>query len=76
MKVWDRVKLGLKLIFGWKYGIIVDEDYATGGTLTGFDIVGADVGIQVYYPSKKPPPEGGDEPLINIEHSWMVGPSD
>jgi hypothetical protein len=48
MRFWERVKLGFSIVFGKRYGIIVDRDYASGGDLSCFDIHDADVGIMVY----------------------------
>lgn len=47
MRFWDRVRVGFGIVFGKKYGIIVDQDYASGGDVCGFDIEGADVAIYV-----------------------------
>ena len=47
MRIRTRLGIGLGLIFGKKYGIIVDTDYATGGKLSGFTIRGARYGVVV-----------------------------
>jgi len=47
MRFWDRVKVGFGIVFGKTYGIIVDQDYASGGDLSGFTVRGADIAIYV-----------------------------
>jgi hypothetical protein len=45
MRAWTRLCLGLGILAGRKYGIIVDQDYARGGVVYGFSIAGPHIGI-------------------------------
>lgn len=48
MKLMERIRLGLSIIFGKTYGIIIDGDYATGGSISHFHIKDADIGVMMY----------------------------
>jgi hypothetical protein len=70
MRFWDRVRLGFGIVFGKTYGIIVDQDYATGGDLSGFDIQGADISIYVTCSPGRSKKDGHRG--ISIEHNHIV----
>jgi hypothetical protein len=71
MRFWDRVRLGFRIVFGLRFGVIVDQDYADGGDLSGFTVRGADIGIYVTGSPGRSEKEGFQG--ISVRNNRMYG---